>query len=138
VTDTTEAPDPVIDFVPVERVRDGKPVTEELLVRFQPAFGPLPACLSIGAEWSERRQEFRRYDAYDVESCPSALGRAFRLVRAPEAVEKDPDHEPEYWVLIAGPKDTHCQCKGFQAVELKDRVCKHVTVLRWLISEKHI
>ena len=133
MTDTTEAPDPVIDFVPVERVRDGKPVTVELLVRFQPAFGPLPARLSVGADWSERRQEFRRYDAYDVEPCPSALGRAFRLVRAPEAVEKDPDHEPEYWVLIAG-KDTRCDCKGFAATERAGRTCKHVAALTHLLT----
>jgi hypothetical protein len=127
-----DPPAPVIDFVTVERQRKGVAVSEELLIRYTPTFGPLRPSLGILSDWRDATGEYRRSDWYEVEVGSSPNGRAFCLHRAKEKVEKDPNHDPAYWVLI-GPEN-RCDCKGFQSTEREGRTCKHVAALSRLVS----
>jgi len=119
---------PFADFVPVTRCHKGQLVVEEILVELD---GDL---LRIRSDWSERKQDFRRAAEYRLEAGDSPLGRAFHLYRDAESVERDPDHEPSYWCLIAGDR-SECDCKGKKATELHGRECKHVACLKHLSAE---
>lgn len=117
------------DWIEVERRRDGRTVYEEMLIEFEDGL------LRLRSDWSERRQDFKRIAEYRVVEDPNAVGgRGFILHRDAEAVEKDPDHETHYAVLI-GPLP-HCECKGFQATEREGRICRHVAAMRRVIAEE--
>lgn len=117
----------VADFIPIRRHHKGRDVWEEILVELD------GDKLTIRSEWSERKQDFKRVCEYRVERADGPMGRAFHLHRDAEAVAKDPDHEPSYWVLIAGA-DCRCDCKGKAATEREGRECKHVAALRHLLT----
>lgn len=117
----------VSDFIPIRRVRKGQEIVAEILVELD------GDKLTIRDDWSERRQDFRDVREYRVEASETPMGRAFHLHRDAEAVEKDPDHEPSYWVLIAG-NESRCDCKGNQSTERAGRTCKHLAAVRHLIS----
>ncbi len=127
-----DPPAPVIEFVDVERCRKGEPVTEELLVRYTPTFGVLRASLGILSDWKDATGEYRRADWYEVEELASAAGRAFCLHREARKVDRDPLHDPSYWVLVGA--EQRCDCKGFQSTERDGRTCKHVAALSRLVS----
>ena len=133
-----EAPAPFLDFVTIDRFRDGRPVKEELLIRYAPPFGPLPATLAIGSDWSAKAGTYRKYATYGLTEEPSPLGRAFRLERAADAVAKDPDHETHYGVLVGAGGKCVCECKGGQATEARGRLCKHQKAILFLLSEKQL
>ncbi len=132
MTDLGDPPIPVIEFVTVRRVKAGIEVDAELTVRLQPAHGPLRPSLSIGADWRTGTREFKRFDFYGVEEVPSPLGRAFHLHRTEEAIAKDFQHVPSYWVLV-GP-ETRCDCRGMAGTERANRLCKHAAALSHLVT----
>ncbi len=116
----------VAEFITIARIRDGKPFAEEVMVEYADGL------LTIRGGWSERKQDFREVREYRVEACESPMGRAFHLYRDAEAVEKDPDHELSYWLLIGA--ESRCDCKGKAATERQGRECKHVAALRHLLT----
>jgi hypothetical protein len=128
--------EPLTEFVPVARVKDGRAATEELTVTFRPADGPVPAVLTIAGEWRPTKGTFARWAEYRVRPIPSDLpGRAFRLDRDAEAVARDPDGETFYHVLISDePGGLTCDCKGFAAAQTRGLVCRHVAALNHLIA----
>jgi hypothetical protein len=125
-----DPPAPTTEIVTVERQRKGVAVSEELIVRYQAAFGPLPATLSIGSEWNG--STWKRWREYEVAEVPCELGRAFHLTREPAAVEKDPQHVPSYWVLTGA--DQRCDCRGMAGTERAGRVCCHLAAMSRLVS----
>jgi hypothetical protein len=120
-------------FVPITRVHKGELVESELYVEF---FAHTRA-LAIGEGWSSKRQRLKKVDLYAIEPFDTTTGRAFRLVRSRQAVERDPDGVTHYCVLIAGGQSS-CDCKGFFAAETRQMECKHLAAVRWLVNEGHL
>jgi hypothetical protein len=122
--------------VQAPRVRNGQPVTSDLVVRYTDDDpGRLPL-LTILGRYSQRHAWFRDRDVYRVGEIPAAGGRAFLLYRGVEAVETDPDHDERYGVFIAycGETSDLCECKGHAA----HGRCKHVDALKALLAAGHI
>jgi hypothetical protein len=126
--------DPLIDFIPIDRIHHGEPIVSELMVSWIP-----PADLTIGEGWKIKAQEPDRVTQYTVEETATDLpGRAFRLTRDPEDVAESDDDSPHYAVYIGDAGAVECECRGFASVSKGGRVCRHVAAVRHLLSEGYL
>lgn len=132
----TAATAPVEAFIPIRRVRNGRPVEGELFVAWCPDMGTL----AVGEGWLERRQRFRTLAGYLVVGFEAQVpGRAFRLCRSSHDIDRDPERVRHYSLLIGDTREQDaCDCRGMAAAETRQMRCKHVEAIRWLIQEGHL
>lgn len=134
---TIDRPAPTVEAVEIDRIREGEPDVEELGVQYRAAHGSVRATLIILSRWHKRTATYRCADFYHVETLDSPMGRAFRLWREKRKVEKDPRHDPSYWVLVNG-QGGQCDCMGGIATARYGRVCKHLAVMGRLVEAKAV
>ncbi len=79
---------------------------------------PLRGAVRLALTYARRTDLFR----YWVEAIPSDWGTAFRL----ERIDPDGSAGETYHVCVAGPADSLCGCKGFEA----HGHCKHLDACR--------
>lgn len=135
MTTLADPPAPVIDFVNVERRRDGVVVAEELIVSYAPAFGPLAATLSVGSGWNGATwTAWSEYELGGVRKAGAVV--AVRLVRDERKVMESPpgaDRSPEYEVSVVG-ESGWCSCRGFMLANEERRPCKHIRACARLLA----
>lgn len=128
------------EIVPIERTKDGLPVTEDLELEFAPETAGGPALLLICTGWLKRAMRFKRQDLYELRrNYTDWNGRSYTLTRSPDAVAADPDGVTHYDVFVGpSPADDLCDCRGHAGCEQRGQQCKHLVALRHLVETQRI
>lgn len=134
MTTLPDPPTPLMGEVPCQRLRAGEERTEPLWVCFEPAYGPVKACLQIHAGWNGRT--FTAGDRYTVLSvrwngpiCDVVLARdPEKLLTVPVGSDRSPTHQ----VGVMG-SGGWCTCRGYTLQQHEPRRnCKHIAALAFV------
>lgn len=132
-----DIPTPIVELVPINRIRDGVRVEDDVCLRLDYAHGTLPVRLGIHSYWNGR--DWKESTWYEVvEGDLVSDGRLITLVREPDYAAQQEDDSAEYQVLVKADGSGQCDCRGYYAGEKIGHLCKHLAVLSWLIREGHL